>query len=175
MGNLWATSSADYGKPMSNLIRWLWDTYEQPHLLIMGNLWATSSAVMGHIWATSACDCGTGHSNLYFKFIILNGWLEFNLSALCFQTYRCFRWVMRTSSMQYGYRKCGNNARVFSQTLAQGNSKTEIRHRNRVRRWVEKIEYRKKHSGQKKIMYRRMICSRAYRHPGVDTPRTVDK
>ena len=31
------------------------------------------------------------------------------------------------STVQYGYRKWGTHARVFSQTLAHGNSKTEIR------------------------------------------------
>ena len=30
-------------------------------------------------------------------------------------------------TIQYGYRKLGTHARVFSQTLAHGNSKNEIR------------------------------------------------
>ena len=30
------------------------------------------------------------------------------------------------STIQYGYRKCGTHARVFSQTLAHGNSNNEI-------------------------------------------------
>ena len=33
----------------------------------------------------------------------------------------------KASSIQYGYRKCGTHARVFSRTLAQGTSKIEIR------------------------------------------------
>ena len=40
----------------------------------------------------------------------------------------------RGSTIQYGYRKWGTHARVFSQTLALGNSENEIRQRNR-RRW----------------------------------------
>ena len=39
--------------------------------------------------------------------------------------------VNRTSSIQYGNRKCGPHARVFSQTLAHRDSKNKIRHRNR--------------------------------------------
>ena len=34
---------------------------------------------------------------------------------------------MRKYTMQYGYRKRGTHARVFSQTLTHGNSKNEIR------------------------------------------------
>ena len=41
------------------------------------------------------------------------------------------------------YRKCGTDATVFSQTLAQGNSKNEIRQRNR-RRLEEQSEHGKK-------------------------------
>ena len=33
----------------------------------------------------------------------------------------------KQSTIQHGYRKCGTRARVFSQTLAHGNSKIEIR------------------------------------------------
>ena len=33
----------------------------------------------------------------------------------------------RGSTIQYGYRKRGTHARVFSQTLAHGNRKNEIR------------------------------------------------
>ena len=32
-----------------------------------------------------------------------------------------------TSTIQYGYRKSETNARVFSEALAHGNSKNEIR------------------------------------------------
>ena len=34
---------------------------------------------------------------------------------------------------EYGYRKCGTHARVFSKTLEHVNSKNEIRQRNRRR------------------------------------------
>ena len=34
-------------------------------------------------------------------------------------------------TIQYGYRTLGTHARVFSQTLWHGNSKNEIRQRNR--------------------------------------------
>ena len=33
----------------------------------------------------------------------------------------------KTSTLQYGYRKCGTHAQVFFQTLEDGNSKNEIR------------------------------------------------
>ena len=32
----------------------------------------------------------------------------------------------KLSTIQYGFRKCGTHALVFSQTLAHGNSKNEI-------------------------------------------------
>ena len=38
------------------------------------------------------------------------------------------------STIQYGYRKRGTHARVFSQTLTHGNSKNEIRQRDKRRR-----------------------------------------
>ena len=31
----------------------------------------------------------------------------------------------KASTIQYGYKKCGTHARVFSQTLKHGNSKNE--------------------------------------------------
>ena len=49
-------------------------------------------------------------------------------------------------SPRYGYRKWGTHARVFSQTLAHGNSKNEIRQRNRQRWKEERREYAKKQS-----------------------------
>ena len=36
----------------------------------------------------------------------------------------------RASTSQYGYRKCGTHARVFSHTLAPENSRNEIRQRH---------------------------------------------
>ena len=42
------------------------------------------------------------------------------------------------------YRKWRTRARVFSQTLAHGNSKNEIKQRNRRRREEEWREYGKK-------------------------------
>ena len=50
----------------------------------------------------------------------------------------------RTSSIQYGYRKSGTHARVFSRTLAHGNSKIEIRQlkikgkKSRKKEWMWK-------------------------------------
>ena len=43
----------------------------------------------------------------------------FSLTVLCFQNVSLL-WK-RASSIQYGYRKCGTHARVFSRTLAHGN------------------------------------------------------
>ena len=37
----------------------------------------------------------------------------------------------KTSTIQYGNRKCETHARVFSQALLNGNSKIEIRQRNK--------------------------------------------
>ena len=45
----------------------------------------------------------------------------------------CLNWVFilgKENSIKYGYRKCGTHARVFSRTLAHGNSKIEIRELN---------------------------------------------
>ena len=39
----------------------------------------------------------------------------------------------KMNCIQYGYKKWGTRARVFSQTLAHGNGKNEIRKRNRRR------------------------------------------
>ena len=50
----------------------------------------------------------------------------------------------RGSTIQYGYRKRGTHARVFSQTLTHGNNKNEIRQWDRRRRTEERREYRKK-------------------------------
>ena len=46
----------------------------------------------------------------------------------------------KAGAIQYGYRKCGTNARVFSQTLAHGNSRNEIRNRYRGRIREEKCK-----------------------------------
>ena len=45
------------------------------------------------------------------------------------------------------YRKWGTHARAFSQTLPHGNSKNEIRPRDRRRRSEERREYGKKYRG----------------------------
>ena len=55
----------------------------------------------------------------------------------------------KASTIKYGYRKCGTHAQVLPQTLAHGNSKNEIRQRNR--RWKEERgEYGKKYNGHEK-------------------------
>ena len=51
------------------------------------------------------------------------------------------------STIQYGYRKRGTHARVFSQTLTHGNSKNEIRQWDRWRHTEEMREYGKNYSG----------------------------
>ena len=40
---------------------------------------------------------------------------------------RLFRLAKKDGTIQYGYRTWGTHARVFTQTLAHGNSKNEIR------------------------------------------------
>ena len=40
----------------------------------------------------------------------------------------------KASPIQYGYRKCGTHARVFSKTLVHWNTKNEIKQRN-GRKW----------------------------------------
>ena len=71
------------------------------------------------------------------------------LTALRFQLFIAFI-ERKKGAIQYGYRKWGTHARVFSQTLAHENSKNEIRKRNRRRRQVERREYAKKQAGTKK-------------------------
>ena len=41
--------------------------------------------------------------------------------------FSCTKERKKGSTIQYGYRKLGTHARVFSKTLAHGNSKNEIR------------------------------------------------
>ena len=53
----------------------------------------------------------------------------------------------KEGTIQYGNRTWGTHARVFSQTLAHGNSKNEIRQRDRRRRLEERREYGKKQCG----------------------------
>ena len=50
----------------------------------------------------------------------------FDNSAL-FPIIHCLHRAKKEGTIQYGYRKWGTHARVFSQTLAHGNSKNEIR------------------------------------------------
>ena len=40
----------------------------------------------------------------------------------------------KASPIQYGYRKCGTHARMFSQPLLRGNSKNEIRQRTKKKK-----------------------------------------
>ena len=47
----------------------------------------------------------------------------------------------KTSTIQYGNRKCVPRARVFSQTLPHGNSKNEVRHGRIRSRQEERREY----------------------------------
>ena len=49
------------------------------------------------------------------------------LIALRFQLFIAFTERKKEGTIQYGYRKWGTHARVFSQTLTHGNSKNEIR------------------------------------------------
>ena len=44
---------------------------------------------------------------------------------------RTFRLARKAITIQYGYRKCGTHARVFSQTLEHGDSKNDIRQRKK--------------------------------------------
>ena len=45
------------------------------------------------------------------------------------------------ATVQYGYRKCGTHARVFSQTCAHGNKKNKISQKKQ-KKWAEqKSEY----------------------------------
>ena len=48
------------------------------------------------------------------------------LTTLSFQLFIAFT-ERKKGTIQYGYRKCGTHARVFSQALARGNIKNEIR------------------------------------------------
>ena len=60
---------------------------------------------------------------------------------------RLFRLAKMEGTIQYGWRTWGTHARVFSQTFAHGNSKNEIRQRDRRRHTEERHEYGKKYSG----------------------------
>ena len=45
----------------------------------------------------------------------------------------------KTSTIEYGYRKCGTNSPVFSQTLAHGNSKSKRTQREGKKRGVSMV------------------------------------
>ena len=90
--------------------------------------------------------------NYYYNYYIV----VFSLIALPNQN-KVDHWRgKRASAIQYGYRKC-ETLRVFSRTLAHGNSKIEIRQRNRGRRQAEKSEHFKYTKHAKKT--RRPNCS----------------
>ena len=52
----------------------------------------------------------------------------------------------KRSTIQYGNRKLGTHARVFSQTLTHGNRNNEIRQWDRLRLTKERLEYGKKNT-----------------------------
>ena len=54
---------------------------------------------------------------------------------------RLFRLAKKEDTIQYGYRTWGTHARVFSEILAHGNNKNEIRQRDRRRHTEERREY----------------------------------
>ena len=66
--------------------------------------------------------------------------------------------IKKTSVIQHDYKKCGTQARVFSKTLtlAHGNSKNEIRQRNRRKSLEERSEYGKRYSGHERKMKTRL-------------------
>ena len=80
-----------------------------------------------------------------FKNVLFKNYLSFTASAD-----RLFHLAKKEGTIQYGYRTWGTHARVFSQTLAHGNSKNEIRQRNRRRHKEERREYGKKQSEHEK-------------------------
>ena len=57
----------------------------------------------------------------------------------------------RVSSIQYGYRKRGTHAQVFSRTPAHGNSKIEIRQLKIKGKKSRRNECGKKHRGHEKV------------------------
>ena len=79
---------------------------------------------------------------IYYYFIIwhhrlvsysrTSGLLERQYSTFAQNTLMCMC-SCTVSIIQCGYRKWGTHARVFSQTLAYGNSKNEIRQRDKKR------------------------------------------
>ena len=60
---------------------------------------------------------------------------------------------------------------MFSQALAHENSKNKIRHRNRGRNLEDKREMERSTAGWKKYVPTALTIVRAYRPPGVSTPR----
>ena len=73
----------------------------------------------------------TGHDPLSFLFVCSLVVLQ---QACHYKFTKEYWYIKRASSIQYGYRKLGNHARVFSQTLVHGNSKIELRQLNRLRK-----------------------------------------
>ena len=80
-----------------------------------------------------------------------------------FQILHCYHRAKKAMTIQYVYKKCGTLARVFSQTLAHGNSKNEIRQTQRKKASIE-ARHRKQYSNRKKKS-RRLTLARTYRPP----------
>ena len=77
----------------------------------------------------------------------------------------------KASSILHVYRKCGTHARVFVRTLAHGNNKIKIGRRNGTKKQAENNENEKKNGHERTKSSDGLTVPRAYRPPGVATPR----
>ena len=79
----------------------------------------------------------------------------------------------KASTIQYVCRKWGINARVFTQTLAHGNSRTEIRFKKTEEEDKQnRVKMERKTTAQKMRSTDGLTLPRAYRAPGVATLRS---
>ena len=77
----------------------------------------------------------------------------------------------RGNTIQYGNYKLGTHARVFSQTLALGNSKKEKRQRNRKNVIREALVWNEVKRARKKKVRKFLAIARAF----IATPEAVDQ
>ena len=126
--------------------------------------------------------------NMFLKFcidtvfcLLCGGWgkqqwlLSFSFwQATLWQKSGVFRLAKNASTIQFAYRKCGTQVRVFSRTLVNGNSTIEISQRNRVRMKADGVEMKITKAGTKEKKSRRPNCLSGLPHTVVTTSRSCE-
>ena len=126
--------------------------------------------------------------NMFLKFcidmvfcLLRVGWGKQQLLlSVCFwqatlwQKWGVFCLEKNASTIQYDYRKCGTQVRVFSRTPVHGNRTIEIRQRNRVRMQADRVEMEISKAGMKEKKSRPPNCLSGLPYPLVTTSRSSE-